>query len=162
MRFGEAETCLILARGALETRLPTADRRRHDALLAELAPQIALGPWGRTDQVGHSLRALLLDGRSGMADVASHLDTTPRTLHRALAAEGTTFEAFRDRVRFAMEREVLALAALPIGDIAATLDFASPSAFIRAFRRWSDQTPSHWRSQLRDGADQRWISPHVE
>lgn len=81
-----------------------------------------------------------------MPDVAEHLGTTPRTLRRALAAEGASFEALKDRVRYAMAREVLALTTLPIGDIALTLDFATPSAFVRAFRRWAGQTPSAFRA----------------
>ncbi len=149
VRFGQAETCLILARGGLEARLPTADRARHDALLADLARRIAQAPWGKAGQVSHALRALLPAGRSGMAAMAERLGTTPRTLRRALAAEGTTFEAIKDRVRFAMAREVLALSTLPIGDIALTLDFATPSAFVRAFRRWAGEAPSDWRAKAR-------------
>ncbi len=146
VRFGQAETCLILSRAAVAFRLPTANRAAHDAHLAEIAPLIALAPWGRAGEVAHALRAALLAGHAGMPEIAAHLGTTPRTLRRALAAEGTTFDAVRDQVRLAMARELLALTKLPVGDIALTLDFATPSAFIRAFRRWSGLTPAAWRA----------------
>lgn len=79
--------------------------------------------------------------------MAAHLGTTPRTLRRALDAEGTTFEEIRDRVRFAMARELLDLTGLQAAHIALTLDFATPSAFVRAFRRWTGCTPSVWRAE---------------
>lgn len=149
VRFGQSETCLILRRAALSFRLPTANRATHDALLAAVVPLIARAPWGQAAEVGHALRSALLTGQAGMPEIAAHLGTTPRTLRRALAAEGTSFEAVRDRVRFAMARELLALTPLAIGDIALTLDFATPSAFVRAFRRWTDRSPGAWRAEKR-------------
>lgn len=155
VRFGQAETCLILSRRALDVRLGTANRARHDAVLAEIAPLLALAPWGRAGALAHALRSMLLAGRSGMPEMAAHLGTTPRTLRRALAAEGTTFEAVRDRVRVAMARELLALTPLPVGDVALTLDFATPSAFVRAFRRWTGRTPTDWRHESRAASQGR-------
>lgn len=152
VRFGQSETCLILPRAALAFRLPTANRATHDALLARFAPLIAEAPWGPGVEVGHALRSALLRGRAGMPEIAAQLGTTPRTLRRALAAEGTTFEAIRDRVRFAMASELLALTPLPLGDIALTLGFATPSAFVRAFRRWTGRAPSAWRREARPPA----------
>ena len=151
VRFGQSETCLILRRAALGFPLPTADRATHDARLAAVAPLIAQAPWGEAAEVGHALRSSLLTGRAGMPEIAAHLGTTPRTLRRALAAEGATFEAVRDRVRFAMARELLALTPLAIGDIALTLDFATSSAFVRAFRRWTGLPPGAWRAERRLG-----------
>ncbi|MCH5376788.1 MAG: helix-turn-helix domain-containing protein, partial [Planctomycetes bacterium] len=54
-------------------------------------------------------------------------------------------ETIKDDVRFAVARELLSLTSLPIGDIATTLDFASPSAVIHAFQRWSGTSPTTWR-----------------
>jgi len=45
-------------------------------------------------------------------------------------------------------RELLAVAALPAAEIGVTLNFATPSAFVHAFRRWSGATPGIWRKQL--------------
>lgn len=149
VRFGQAETALVLPRAALGFHLPTADRAAHAAMLASLAPILKLAPWGKAGEVTHALRSMLLAGRSGMPELAAHLGTTPRSLRRALAAEGTTFEEIRDRVRFAMARELLELTTLPAADIALTLDFATPSAFVRAFRRWADRPPKAWRAERR-------------
>jgi len=53
-------------------------------------------------------------------------------------------EPIKDAVRFAAARELLSLTALPVGEVAMA-DFASPSAFIHAFRRWSGTAPGRWR-----------------
>jgi AraC-like DNA-binding protein len=153
-RFGQTKTCLVLPRAALDFRLATADRETHDALAADLAAHLARASWGRSQQVAHALRALLIGGRSNMPDVARRLGTTPRTLRRALAREGATFEAIRDAVRFSTARELLILTRLPIGDIAITLNFATPSAFVRAFRRWSETSPAAWR-QVRSSPERK-------
>jgi AraC-like DNA-binding protein len=84
-----------------------------------------------------------------MTGVAAALGVSPRTLRRALAREGTTFEAVRDAVRLKVAQDLLAMSRLPIGQLAPTLDFATPSAFIHAFRRWTGETPSAWRQRNR-------------
>jgi len=35
---------------------------------------------------------------------------------------------------------------MALGQIAAVLRYSEPSAFTRAFRRWSGQSPSAWRA----------------
>ena len=80
-----------------------------------------------------------------MVDVAERLGLHPRTLRRRLREEGTSFEAIKDEVRYAAARELLMLGALGIADISFTLDYASVSSFVHAFRRWSGMSPGLWR-----------------
>ena len=82
-----------------------------------------------------------------MEDVAGRLGLHPRTLRRRLRQEGTSFEAIKDEVRYAAARELLMLGALDIADIAFTLDYASVSSFVHAFRRWSGMSPGRWRQR---------------
>lgn len=150
--FGQEQTGLYLGRAAAATPLPGADRAARDAALAALAPALALAPWGWAGRTRHAMRSLLLEGRSAMPEVAAHLDIHPRSLHRALAREGSGFEAIRDDVRLAVARELLALTPLPVGSLALTLDYASPSAFIHAFRRWTGSSPAAWRAAQQPAA----------
>lgn len=145
VRFGQTQTAVVLETESMAFALPEADRRLHDAALAELAPGLVAAEKDVQNRVRHVLRHLLLTGQSGMADVAAHLGIHSRTLRRRLRREGTTFEAIRDEVRHAAARELLGLRALSIGDIAFTLDYASASSFVHAFRRWSGQSPTQWR-----------------
>jgi AraC-like DNA-binding protein len=129
----------------MDFRLPAADRAARGEALAELALRLSLAPWGTSGRVRHALRSLMLSGRTKLPDVAAHLGHHPKALRRALAREGTTFDAVKDDVRHAVARELLTLTPLPVGDIAMTLNFASPSSFVHAFRRWSGSSPARWR-----------------
>jgi len=147
VRFGQGQTCVFLPGASLDFRLSTADRTAREGALADLALRLSLAPWGMSGQVRHALRSLMLSGRTKMPDVAVHLGLHPKALRRALEREGTTIEAIKDEVRYAVARELLTLAPLPVGDIAMTLNFASPSSFVHAFRRWSGSSPARWRKR---------------
>lgn len=105
-----------------------------------------VGPLPLSAHVRLLLRPLLLMGHARMDEVAGRLGLHPRALRRRLRAEGTSFEAIKDEVRQRAARELLRLGDLSIGDIAATLDYATPSAFVHAFRRWTGTSPGVWRA----------------
>jgi AraC-like DNA-binding protein len=147
VRFGEAETGFYLSPADLATPLPTADPGAREQTLRAILASPALVAEAVTHRTRHALRGLMLEGRSGMAEVADALGVGPRTLRRALAREGTTFEAVRDSVRLTIAQDLLAMSRLPIGHLALTLDFATPSAFIHAFQRWTGETPAAWRKE---------------
>jgi AraC-like DNA-binding protein len=147
VRFGEAETGFYLSLEDMKFSLPTADRQLRDQALDELLSQPELVSIEWTYRTRRALRALLLEGCSGMPVVAQHLGVGTRSLRRALAREGTSFEEVRDAVRLAIARDLLSMSALSIGNLALALDFATPSAFIRAFRRWTQETPAAWRNR---------------
>ena len=44
-----------------------------------------------------------------------------------------------------MAQELLSMSSLTIADLSLTLDYATPSAFIHAFRRWTGRPPAAWR-----------------
>jgi AraC-like DNA-binding protein len=147
VRFREAETGFYLSPADLATPLPTADPGAREQTLRAILASPALVAEAVTHRTRHALRGLMLEGRSGMAEVADALGVGPRTLRRALAREGATFEDVRDAVRLTMAQDLLAMSRLPVGQLALTLDFATPSAFIHAFRRWTGETPAAWRKE---------------
>jgi len=97
-----------------------------------------------------ALRGALYAGliRSAVSgdDAARHLHLHRRTLNRRLSEAGTTFRQVLDQVRFELAREMLSDTRLHIAEIAARLGYRTPSAFTRAFRRWSGNSPAHWRA----------------
>ena len=146
VRFGQHQTGLLLRASSLAFPLPAANTALHDQALARLlsAPERRAAADCR-GHVRHLLRPLLLMGNAGMEDVAGRLGLHPRAMRRRLRQEGTTFEAIKDEVRHAAARELLMLGDLSIADIAVTLDYASASSFVHAFRRWSGMSPGLWR-----------------
>ena len=75
------------------------------------------------------------------ADLAERLAVSPQTLRRRLAAEGTSFQQIRDQMRRDHAIASLAQGRTPIEQISAQLGFSEPSAFHRAFKRWTGSTP---------------------
>ena len=145
VRFGQNQTGLLLRAPTLAFRLPQANEALHDQALAGL---VSVPDGSRHEihgQVRHLLRPLLLVGKGGMSDMAERFGMHPRALRRRLKKEGTTFEAIKDEVRYAAAREMLKLGALSVLDIAVTLDYATQSSFVHAFRRWSGMSPGRWR-----------------
>ena len=101
-----------------------------------------------TALVRQRLAASMEGGAASMADVARALGTSPRSLHRRLADEGTQFNELLDQVRQNFAEQYLARPRLAVSEIACLLGFNDKSAFIKAFRRWTGTTPNEFRSTL--------------
>ena len=56
-----------------------------------------------------------------------------------------------NEICFALARQLLGDAQVPLSEIAAALGYSDASAFTRAFRRWSGRTPT---AQQVDGAQE--------
>jgi len=80
---------------------------------------------------------------------ASRMGMSSRTLRRRLREEGTRFQDVLDRARCALAKHYLDEPKLALGEVAFLLGFSEPSAFHRAFKRWTGATPlSHRRGAL--------------
>ncbi|HEU5334106.1 MAG TPA: AraC family transcriptional regulator [Actinocrinis sp.] len=77
----------------------------------------------------------------GAERIAARLSVSPQTLRRKLAAEDTTFQQVRDQLRRDVAVAALARGDASIEELSRQLGFSEPSAFHRAFRRWTGTTP---------------------
>ncbi len=82
-----------------------------------------------------------------MATIAHELCITERTLHRRLAAEGTSYRALLDEVRATLAAELLQ-AGLTVEETARRLGYSETAAFTRAHTRWNGQPPSRPRRDV--------------
>lgn len=78
--------------------------------------------------------------------VARMLQTSERSLRRALSQEGTTYQRLLDEARMSLALEYLNSTAAPMEEVARSLGFGSSRSFRRAFKRWTGKTPSALRS----------------
>lgn len=85
-----------------------------------------------------------------MAQVASALGVTERTLRRRLASEGTGYREVVDEVRAGLAARLLAVG-LPVADVAARLGYSEPAALTHAHHRWTGAAPTALRSGSRSG-----------
>ena len=82
-----------------------------------------------------------------MESVASQLHISPQTLRRHLREEGSSFQLLKDQLRRDLAIYHLGRHDLPLQDIAEQLGFSEPSAFHRAFKKWTGLTPGAYRAQ---------------
>lgn len=87
-----------------------------------------------------------------LARVAGTLFVSDRTLKRRLQAEDISFQTLVDGVRLQRARELLAKTSMNLGQIADTLGYADAANFTRAFKRWTNQSPSQYRNQVMPGS----------
>lgn len=95
------------------------------------------------------VQRLLLEGSGGFPSLqimARRLHTTPRTLHRRLVAEGTSYRRLVEEVRRALAAEQMRSGRFTLEEIAYTLGYSDLANFRRAFKRWESMPPSAWRA----------------
>ena len=146
LHFRHAFTGLVFYTAELEAPNTTADpllRPYTEQFLQALG-----GPRGATgtDQVTHLVELLLPLGRCSTVQVARSLGVTQRTLHRHLAAEGTSFSAIVHRTREALAERYLSAERYSLTEVSELLGFTAPSAFSRWFRQQFGRSPTEWRT----------------
>jgi AraC-like DNA-binding protein len=99
-----------------------------------------------TGDLRRVLRTELLRGTCSANTVARFFSMHRRTLHRHLRMEGFAFRQVADEIRFEIACELLENTYMALSQVAAALQYSELSAFTRAFRRWSGQSPSAWRA----------------
>jgi AraC-like DNA-binding protein len=98
------------------------------------------------------LRRVLLENQNGFPslNVAARLfNLTPRTLHRRLIDEGTSYSEVLDEVRHMLAVEHLKAGKLTLQEIAYVLGYTELSNFRRAFKRWESLPPSEYQRALK-------------
>ena len=80
-----------------------------------------------------------------LPDLAADLKLSAATLRRQLSQQGHSYRSIKSDLRRARAQALLNDTDLSIGEISHRLGYAEPSAFFRAFRIWTGQTPETWR-----------------
>ncbi|NMX62762.1 AraC family transcriptional regulator [Pseudomonas sp. WS 5059] len=130
--------------------LPLLQDERTLKLFLERSPADLLSRPDEGDSLRSQLRRLLSRDRTPWPDleaVAQHLHISPQTLRRHLRDEGTSFQALKDELRRDIAIFHLGRADLSLQEIAEQLGFSEPSAFHRAFKKWTGVTPGAYRAQ---------------
>lgn len=98
-----------------------------------------------TKQVARAIAQNLKGELPSIEAIARSLTVSVRQLQRELQAEGTSYQQLLDETRKQLALRHLQHPETPIHDVAFLLGFSEPSAFHRAFKRWTGQTPRVYR-----------------
>ena len=117
--------------------------RQAESQLAALPPEGTL-----LTRVSSSIAQRIARQIPSLDDTATAVRLPTRTLQRALAAEGTSHSTLVDEVRRSLALKYIRDAGVTVGEIAYLLHFTDATAFHRAFRRWTGETPTQYRKRL--------------
>ncbi|MGW0122539.1 AraC family transcriptional regulator [Streptomyces sp. NPDC003327] len=148
--FGAGRTALVLDRTDLDEPVLRDAADLKAFLRRAPADVLVCADYGSTvtGRVRHLIgRALPAGPVPTPEQVADRLSVSPQTLRRQLAAEGTTYQRVRDQVRRDHALAELTGGRVSIERLSRQLGFSEPSAFHRAFRRWTGETPRAYRAR---------------
>jgi AraC-like DNA-binding protein len=117
------------------------DRQAEELLQKVAALPPVVDVWRRT------LVPLIREGQTSLAALARAHNTSPRSLQRRLAEQGTSFQSLLDNTRQHLAQRHLMEGQLDLAEIALLLGYSEQSAFTRAFRSWTGLAPAQWRRQ---------------
>ncbi|MGO8779461.1 MAG: AraC family transcriptional regulator [Rhodomicrobium sp.] len=100
---------------------------------------------GQIAAVRARLRKLAPATWPGFEEMAQQMRLPASTLRHRLRQEGQTYAAIKDEIRRDLAMDWLIHSARSVGEIAGDLGFAEPSAFHRAFRKWTSTSPGVFR-----------------
>ena len=100
---------------------------------------------GLAARIRRRLRELPPASWPDFATLAAQFHASEATLRRRLDDEGQSYRNILDDLRRDLAISLLSDTSLSIGEIAGQLGFAEPSAFHRAFRKWTGARPGEYR-----------------
>ncbi|MBB3062124.1 AraC family transcriptional regulator ligand-binding domain-containing protein [Microbulbifer rhizosphaerae] len=149
--FHQRETCLVFSTRYLQMPLV-----RDEQQLAEFlgrAPECLLAQYKSDNSYTGRVRRMLQNQGGienlSLDDVAARLYTSPQTLRRRLKEEGNSWQDIKDSVRRDMAVYQLKKQETAVAEIAERLGFSEPSAFNRAFKKWTGLAPGAYREKFR-------------
>ena len=149
--FNADDDAILLSAHDMERRIPSA----HPLIASYLRKRIEAietRPASWEEKVDEVVRILLASGDCTVERVAEHLACTRRTIHRRLAASGTSFSAILEARRADLVIQLIEDPDRPLADIAAQLGFSAQSAMARWFRNRFGCTITDWRKGVRPPA----------
>jgi len=150
VRFGSWGDFMEFDRDLLALPLASADAAVSEIVVEHLESwkgRLSRTSVGLEERVRRAVLEHLDAGVPRMAEVARSIGTTERTLRRQLRRRGSGFGEIVSRARIEKARKLLSTTPRTITDIALSTGFADSSAFARAFRRSSGETPSTHRGR---------------
>ncbi|HVY40887.1 MAG TPA: AraC family transcriptional regulator [Polyangia bacterium] len=150
VRFGAPQDEMHFDPAVLDRPLRSADSklmavlvRYADTLMASIPVPDSVVGRVRASITRQAARAL-----PTLPATAEALRVPERTLQRRLAAEGVRFSDLVDETRRALALNYLGNASLSVSDVGYLLHFSDPTAFHRAFRRWTGEAPRAYRRRV--------------
>ena len=148
-RFAQAFAGIVLDRALLASAALHPDRELHATMVSHAERRMAQirSDAGYAERIRQHILSSARHDRHDMRTVARALGLSARSLRRRLAEEGTSFREIVDDALGALARRLVSDEGRPIEAVAYAMGFSHPSAFHRAFKRWTGATPAQLRKR---------------
>ena len=150
--FGAAINELVLPAFLLDAPMKRADPGLNSVLVRHADQELAKLP--PVDSFDEAVRQAVYESMSeghtlpSVEVIAKRFGVGARTLQRRLSDAETSFNRIVDEMRLDLATRLLGDAQIAIGEIGFMLGFSEPSAFSRAFKRWTGQSPMKVRKAI--------------
>lgn len=150
VQFGSTGYRLHLPLRALRQEMVAAQPRTAQMIEEAAASELrSLAPEVTTAVSERIRRAIEGHQEARRAEVARSLGISERTLRRRLQQEGRTFRGLVDQTRRQVALSLLTDPRRSVAEVAQRVGFDGSGSFARAFRRWTGESPSSYRTRLR-------------
>lgn len=140
--FGAQHNCMTFSRKDVDKLLPGSNTLMSQVHDQEMIHYLAgLDGGDILNKVKNAILKLLPDGRMSDAKVAEALFMSNRNLQRKLQAQGTTFKTILTELRKELALKYIQDPQLTLTEVSFMLGFSEMSAFSRAFKQWTGQSP---------------------
>lgn len=154
LTFGAERTEIEFASRYL--RLPVVQDLASLKVFLRSAPQWLVirfrNQHGLAAQVHQRLRSSHYSEWPTLQTFALEQRMSPSTFRRKLEREGCSFQEIKDEVRRGLAFEQLRQTQVSITEIAEQTGFQEPSAFHRAFKKWTGESPGRYRARFQEKA----------
>lgn len=148
--FGTGETSLAFPARYLEKPLPHRNPYVYSALQTHVNRLLRqLRSRRNTADRVRRIISRQLPRTPDVDRVAAALNMSRQTLYRKLKKEGESFQHLAESVRRERALRYVAEGEYGLTEVAFLLGFSELSAFSRAFKRWTGETPGHYRVRHR-------------
>ncbi|MEL6865050.1 MAG: AraC family transcriptional regulator ligand-binding domain-containing protein [Bacteroidota bacterium] len=147
--FNQPENFIAYTSQALDTRTAKADISINKFLLERVEEEtkgIEVSAIKIASDVEHLIKDALPSGIPTILQVGKHMGMSSRTLARRLAENGITFRDLIKQTQEKISKNLLKNSSNSISEIAFQTGFSEQSAFSRAFKRWTGQSPLEFRN----------------
>ena len=145
--FSKGEYALIFDLNEIDKPFPAANAelaRQNDQIVMKMLADTVKGDL--IMQVRSKLVELLPSGECSKEDIARELYMSVRTLHNKLERLNSSYQHVLDDTRRELAEQYMQQQQRSISEVAYLLGFSDCSNFSRAFKRWTGESPSQFRS----------------
>jgi AraC-like DNA-binding protein len=146
--FNQPQNCIAYKKEDLEMRTAKADESINRFLLERVEEEekgVELSANKIVFDVENLIKDALPSGIPGVEQIGQIMGMSRRTLTRRLSENGLTFRDLIKRIQEEVSKDLLKNSARSIAEIAMETGFSEQSAFSRAFKNWTNQSPVEYR-----------------